>query len=99
MSGKNRIAITVILLAGSFTISETVALAQAGQSPAGQQPAATSKDQKPADAGSTLEIPVAQPPVNAEEDAAAEVAEVAGDAALATGTDTATGLVVAACLA
>ena len=75
MSGKNRIAITVILLAGSFTISETVALAQAGQSPAGQQPAATSKDQKPADAGSSLEIPVAQPPVNAEEDAAAKAFE------------------------
>jgi tetratricopeptide (TPR) repeat protein len=58
-------------LAGCLILGLRVS-AQANQTPSGQQPATTSKDQKPADSGSTLSIPAAQPPVSAEEDAAAK---------------------------
>ena len=73
MSGKNRNVATIILLAGCVSSlhlrhSRDV---RAGQTePAGQQPAAANKDQKPAESGSTLDIPDRKPPVNAEEDAA-----------------------------
>jgi len=70
MSSNNRITMTVILLAGSLMATAEVGLAQTGQNPSGQQPANPSKDQKPADSGSNLEIPAAKQPVNAEEDAA-----------------------------
>src|SRR5947207_13317580 len=70
MSSNNRITMTVILLAGSLMATAEVGLAQTGQNPSGQQPANPSKDQKPADSGSSLEIPAAKQPVNAEEDAA-----------------------------
>jgi len=57
-----------MLLTGCLLASGAAALAQSSPSPASQAPAGAAKDQKPADSGSTLEIPVAQPPVNAEED-------------------------------
>jgi len=72
MSGKNRIAMTAILLAGCLTAFEATMFAessqtqQGSQSPSAQQP---SKQQKP-ESGSSLDIPSAQPPANAEEDAA-----------------------------
>jgi len=66
-----------IFLAGCLTASATTAFAQSSsqsgqqnQGQPGQQPNAN-KDQKPADSGSSLAIPN-QPPVNAEEDAAAK---------------------------
>lgn len=76
MSGKNRGATTVILLAGCLTVFGTSAFGQTNQTgqgsqtQSGQQTSTTKKDQKPADSGSTLDVPSAQPPVNAEEDAA-----------------------------
>jgi len=58
-------------LAGCLMLGSQ-ASAQSSQSQSGQQPATTTKDQKPADSGSTLAIPSTQPPVSAEEDAAAK---------------------------
>jgi tetratricopeptide (TPR) repeat protein len=75
MSGKNRIAMTTILLAGCLTAFIATTFAQSSQSPqgsqnqSGQQPS-TNKQQKPAESGSSLDVPGSQPPVNAEEDAA-----------------------------
>ena len=77
MSGNKRNAMAAIFLAGCLTAFATTAFAQSSsqsgqQNPGqpGQQPNAN-KDQKPADSGSSLAIPN-QPPVNAEEDAAAK---------------------------
>jgi tetratricopeptide (TPR) repeat protein len=75
MSVKNKNVATIILLAGCFSLFATSAFAQSGQgsqSQSGQQPASTNKDQKPAQSGSTLEIPVSKPPISAEEEAAAK---------------------------
>jgi len=58
-------------LAGCLMLG-TKASAQSSQSQSGQQPATATKDQKPTDSGSTLAIPTTQPPVSAEEDAAAK---------------------------
>jgi tetratricopeptide (TPR) repeat protein len=75
MSGKNRIAMTTILLAGCLTAFIATTFAQSSQSQqgsqnqSGQQPS-TNKQQKPAESGSSLDVPGSQPPVNAEEDAA-----------------------------
>jgi len=66
MSGRIRIMAVAGCLAGCLILGLRVS-AQANQTPSGQQPAATSKDQKPAGSGSTLSIPV-----SAEEDAAAK---------------------------
>jgi tetratricopeptide (TPR) repeat protein len=76
MSGKNRIAATAILLAGwlsafaASTQAQTYQNGQGNQNQSGQQP--SSQNKKPADSGSSLDIPTAQPPANAEEDAAAK---------------------------
>jgi len=77
MSGNKKNAMAAIFLAGCLTASATTAFAQSSsqsgqqnQGQPGQQPNAN-KDQKPADSGSSLAIPN-QPPVNAEEDAAAK---------------------------
>jgi len=73
MSSKNRFTTTAVLLAGCLTAFAATAFAQSsqnqqgGQSQPGQQP---NKQQKPAEAGSSLDIPSSQPPANAEEDAA-----------------------------
>src|SRR6266478_5231644 len=73
MSSKNRFATTAVLLAGCLTAFAATAFAQSsqnqqgGQSQPGQQ---ANKQQKPAEAGSSLDIPSSQPPANAEEDAA-----------------------------
>src|SRR6266481_7939930 len=73
MSSKNRFATTAVLLAGCLTAFAATAFAQSsqnqqgGQSQPGQQ---TNKQQKPAESGSSLDIPSSQPPANAEEDAA-----------------------------
>ncbi len=78
MSSSNRIAVAAGLLVGFLAAQGASAFAQSSQSgqgsqgQSGQQPPAASKDQKPADSGSTLSIPTAQPPVSAEEDAAAK---------------------------
>jgi tetratricopeptide (TPR) repeat protein len=75
MRGKNRIAMTTILLAGCLTAFIATTFAQSSQSQqgsqnqSGQQPS-TNKQQKPAESGSSLDVPGSQPPVNAEEDAA-----------------------------
>ena len=79
MSVRKRNAMTVIFLAGCLTALGTTAFAQAGQNPQQQnqqnpnqqpqQPSAN-KQQKPADTGSSLEVPKNQAPANAEEDAA-----------------------------
>ncbi len=69
MIGKNRISIQAMLLASCLLPSGVAALAQSSQSPASQAPGSAPTPQKPENPGSTLEIPVAQPPVNAEEDA------------------------------
>src|SRR5579863_2556553 len=71
MSSGNRIMVVAGFLAGCLMLGSQ-ASAQSSQSQSGQQPATTSKDQKPADSGSTLAIPTTQPPVSAEEDAAAK---------------------------
>src|SRR5246500_428619 len=78
MSGSKKNAMTAIFLAGCLTAFATTAFAQSSsqsgqqnQGQPGQQPNAN-KDQKPADSGSSLAIPTNQPPVNAEEDAAAK---------------------------
>src|SRR6267378_285489 len=77
MSGSKKNVMTTIFLAGCLTVFATASFAQSSQSgqqnqnQPGQQPN-PNKDQKPADSGSTLEIPTNQPPVNAEEDAAAK---------------------------
>ena len=77
MSGSKKNAMTAIFLAGCLTAFATTSFAQSSQNgqpnqgQSGQQPS-PSKDQKPADTGSSLEIPTNQPPVNAEEDAAAK---------------------------
>jgi len=74
MSGSKKNAMTAIILAGCLTVFATTACAQSSQS--GQQnqnqsgQPSPNKDQKPADTGSSLEIPTNQPPVNAEEDGA-----------------------------
>src|SRR5260370_7792823 len=66
---------TAIFVAGFLTAFATTAFAQSNpsgqpsQGPPGQQPSAN-KDQKPADSGSSLEIPADKAPVNAQEDAA-----------------------------
>jgi tetratricopeptide (TPR) repeat protein len=76
MSSKKS-AMTAIFLAGCLTAFATTAFAQSNQSgqpnqgQSGQQQANPNKDQK-TDSGSSLEIPTNQPPVNAEEDAAAK---------------------------
>ncbi len=81
MSGSKKNAMTAIFLAGCLTAFATTSFAQSSQngqpnqSQSGQQPN-SSKDQKPADTGSSLEIPTNQPPVNAEEDAAAKAFQV-----------------------
>src|SRR6266446_8108549 len=73
MSSKNRFATTAVLLAGCLTAFAATAFAQSsqnqqgGQSQPGQQ---ANKQQKPAESGSSLDIPSSQPPANAEEDAA-----------------------------
>jgi tetratricopeptide (TPR) repeat protein len=74
MSSRNRIIVTAGFLAGCLMLGSQ-ASAQSSQSQSGQQPATTSKDQKPADSGSTLAIPTTLPPVSAEEDAAAKAFE------------------------
>src|SRR6266404_1319953 len=77
MSGSKKNAMAAIFLAGCLTALATTTFAQSSQSghqnqgQPGQQPNAN-KDQKPADSGSSLAIPTNQPPVNAEEDAAAK---------------------------
>jgi tetratricopeptide (TPR) repeat protein len=78
MSGNKKNAMAAIFLAGCLTAFATTAFAQSSsqsgqqnQGQPGQQPNAN-KDQKPADSGSSLAIPTNQPPVNAEEDAAAK---------------------------
>jgi tetratricopeptide (TPR) repeat protein len=77
MSGKKN-AVTTVLLAGCFAAFAASAFAQNNQSgqgsqnQSGQQPNNASKDQKPANSGSTLDIPSSQPPVSAEEEAAAK---------------------------
>src|SRR6266850_6405396 len=77
MSGSKKNVVTTICLAGCLTVFATTAFARSSQSgqqnqnQPGQQPS-PNKDQKPADTGSSLEIPTNQPPVNAEEDAAAK---------------------------
>jgi tetratricopeptide (TPR) repeat protein len=77
MSGNKKNVITAMFLAGCLTAFASTAFAQSNnsgqpnQSQPGQQPN-SNKDQKPADSGSTLEIPANRPPVNAEEDAAAK---------------------------
>ena len=77
MSGGKKNAMTAIFLAGCLTFA-TTALAQSNQGgqpnqgQSGQQQPNPNKDQKPGDSGSSLEIPTSQPPVNAEEDAAAK---------------------------
>jgi tetratricopeptide (TPR) repeat protein len=76
MSGKNKTAATAILLAGwlsafaASTHAQTNQNGQGNQGQSGQQPSTQNKSQKPADSGSSLDIPTAQPPVSAEEDAA-----------------------------
>jgi tetratricopeptide (TPR) repeat protein len=75
MSGSKKNTMTAVFLAGCLTVFATTAFAQSSQSgqpnqgQSGQQPS-PNKDQKPADTGSSLEIPTNQPPVSAEEDAA-----------------------------
>ena len=71
MSSRNRIIVMAGFLAGCLMLGSQ-ASSQSSQSQSGQQPGATSKDQKPADSGSTLSIPTTQPPVSPEEDAAAK---------------------------
>ena len=78
MSGNKKNAMAAIFLAGCLTAFATTAFAQSSsqsgqpnQGQPGQQPNAN-KEQKPADSGSSLAIPTNQPPVNAEEDAAAK---------------------------
>jgi len=72
MSSKNR-NMTAILLAGWFSVFATSAFAQSSQSGQGGQPGQQpNKEQKPAESGSTLEIPSSKPPANAEEEAAAK---------------------------
>jgi tetratricopeptide (TPR) repeat protein len=73
MSGNKKNAMAAILLAGCLTaaFAQSSQSGQQNQSQPGQQPNAN-KDQKPADSGSSLAIPTNQPPVNAEEDAAAK---------------------------
>src|SRR5215467_286539 len=75
MSSKNR-NMMAILLAGWFSVFATSAFAQSSQSgqggQSGQQPNPPNKGQKPAESGSTLEIPGSKPPVSAEEEAAAK---------------------------
>jgi len=77
MSSSKKKAMTAIFLVGCLTAFATTAFAQSSQGgqptqgQPGQQPNAN-KDQKPGDTGSALEIPTNQPPVNAEEDAAAK---------------------------
>jgi tetratricopeptide (TPR) repeat protein len=77
MSSSKKKAMTAIFLVGCLTAFATTAFAQSSQGgqptqgQPGQQPNAN-KDQKPGDTGSSLEIPTNQPPVNAEEDAAAK---------------------------
>jgi tetratricopeptide (TPR) repeat protein len=77
MSGSKKNAMTAIFLAGCLTAFASTAFAQSPQNgqqqnpnQSGQQPGAN-KNEKP-DAGSSLEVPKNQPPVNAEEDAAAK---------------------------
>jgi len=78
MSSGKKNAMTAIFLAGCLTAFATTALAQSNQGSqpnqgqSGQQQPNSNKDQKPGDTGSSLEIPSNQPPVNAEEDAAAK---------------------------
>jgi tetratricopeptide (TPR) repeat protein len=73
MSGNKKNAMAAIFLAGCLTaaFAQSSQSGQQNQSQPGQQPNAN-KDQKPADSGSSLAIPTNQPPVNAEEDAAAK---------------------------
>src|SRR6266699_2472959 len=78
MSGsKKNVMTTIFLAAGCLTVFATASFAQSSQSgqqnqnQPGQQPN-PNKGQKPADTGSSLEVPTNQPPVNAEEDAAAK---------------------------
>src|SRR5260370_22529090 len=77
MSGSKTNVMTTIFLAGCLTVFATASFAQSShsgqskQGQSGQQPN-PNKNQKPADSGSSLEIPTNQPPVNAEEDAAAK---------------------------
>ena len=73
MSGKKKNAMAAVFLAGCLTaaFAQSSQSGQQNQSQPGQQPNAN-KDQKPADSGSSLAIPTNQPPVNAEEDAAAK---------------------------
>jgi len=74
MSGMNKIAMTTILLAGCLTALEATTFAQSSQNQqgsqnqSGQQPS-TNKQQKPAESGSSLDVPGSQAPVNVEEDA------------------------------
>ena len=64
MSSRSRIIVMAGFLAGCLMLGSH-ASAQSSQSQSGQQPGTATKDQKPADSGSTLTIPV-----SAEEDAA-----------------------------
>jgi len=77
MSNHNRLAMIAILLAACLIASRASAFAQNNQNQpgsqnqqnqSGQQP--NNKQQKPAESGSSLDIPGSQPPANAEEDAA-----------------------------
>jgi tetratricopeptide (TPR) repeat protein len=81
MSNKTRIATAAILLAGCLTAFNATAFGQGTQNQQGsqnqsgqqsQQPNTTNKQQKPAESGSSLDVPNAQAPANAEEDAAAK---------------------------
>ena len=71
MISSNRIIVMAGFLAGCLMLGSQ-ASSQSSQGQSGQQPGTTSKEQKPADSGSTLTIPTAQPPVSPEEDAAAK---------------------------
>jgi tetratricopeptide (TPR) repeat protein len=70
MSGKRTKILTSATLAVCLSAFTTATFAQTPPAQSGQQPAPAAKDKKPADSGSKLDIPAAQPPVNAEEDAA-----------------------------
>jgi tetratricopeptide (TPR) repeat protein len=70
MSGKKKNAITTILLAVCTWTFGSAVSAQTPPSQSGQQPTTANQDKKPADSGSSLDIPNAQAPANAEEDAA-----------------------------
>jgi tetratricopeptide (TPR) repeat protein len=70
MSSKKTNTVAAILLAVCASAFGSSVSAQTPQSQSGQQAPTTNKDQKPAASGSSLDVPNAQAPSNAEEDAA-----------------------------